>query len=48
LVYGFAGEKDGEGQVAGASVVRLARRNAFELVGLRRPALVPAWQWRTG
>jgi hypothetical protein len=48
LVYGFEGEKDGEGQVVGASVVRLARRNAFELVGLRRPALAPAWRWPTG
>jgi hypothetical protein len=43
LVYGFRAEKDGEGQVVGASVVRLARRNAFELVGLRRPAPAPAW-----
>jgi hypothetical protein len=44
LVYGFRAEKDEGGQVIGASVVRLARRNAFELVGLRRPALVPAWR----
>jgi hypothetical protein len=46
LVYGFAAEKDDEGQVIGASVVRLARRNAFELVGLKRPALAPAWRWK--
>jgi hypothetical protein len=46
LVYGFAAEKDAEGQVIGASVVKLARRNAFELVGLKRPALVPAWRWK--
>ena len=45
LVYGFETEKDGEGQVIGSSVVKLARRNAFELVGLRRPALVKAWRW---
>src|SRR5271155_3724889 len=45
LVYGFETEKDGEGQVIGASVVKLARRNAFELVGLRRPALAKAWRW---
>ena len=32
LVYGFAAEKDAEGQVIGSSVVKLARRNAFELV----------------
>ncbi len=45
LVYGFESEKNGEGQVIGASVVKLARRNAFELVGLRRPVPVPAWRW---
>jgi hypothetical protein len=45
LVYGFAVEKSGDGQVIGASVVRLARRNAFELVGLRRPVPVPGWRW---
>jgi hypothetical protein len=46
LVYGFEAEKDGEGQIIGSSVVRLARRNAFELVGLKRPALAPAWRWK--
>ena len=45
LVYGFETGKNGEGQVIGAQVVRLARRNAFELVGLRRPVPVPAWRW---
>jgi hypothetical protein len=48
LVYGFEAEKDCEGQIIGASVVRLARRNAFELVGLRRPVLAPAWRWNMG
>jgi hypothetical protein len=48
LVYGFLGDKDAEGEVIGSSVVKLARRNAFELVGLKRPALVPAWRWKTG
>ena len=48
LVYGFETEKDGEGQVIGASVVKLARRNAFELVGLKRPSVAaPAWQWKS-
>jgi hypothetical protein len=46
LVYGFESEKDGEGQIIGSSVVKLARRNAFELVGLKRPALAPAWRWK--
>jgi hypothetical protein len=48
LVYGFAAEKDAEGQVIGSSVVKLARRNAFELVGLKRPAPAPAWRWKMG
>ncbi len=48
MSYGFAAEKDAEGQVIGSSVVKLARRNAFELVGLKRPALVPAWRWKMG
>jgi len=48
LVYGFAAEKDAEGQIIGSSVVKLARRNAFELVGLKRPALAPAWRWKMG
>jgi hypothetical protein len=46
LVYGFAAEKDAEGQIIGSSVVKLARRNAFELVGLKRPAPAPAWRWK--
>jgi hypothetical protein len=48
LVYGFEAEKDGEGQIIGSSVVKLARRNAFELVGLRRPVLAPTWRWNMG
>ena len=47
LVYGFVAEKDAEGEIVGSSVVKLARRNAFELVGLKRPALAPAWRWKT-
>jgi len=48
LAYGFEADKDAEGQVIGSSVVKLARRNAFELVGLKRPALAPAWRWKMG
>jgi len=48
MVYGFESEKDGEGQIIGSSVVKLARRNAFELVGLKRPALAPTWRWKMG
>ncbi len=41
-------KKDAEGEIVGSSVVKLARRNAFELVGLKRPALAPAWRWKMG
>ena len=46
MVYGFEAEKDGDGEIVGSSVVTLARRNAFELVGLRRPVFAPAWRWK--
>ncbi len=46
LSYGFAEEKNGTGEVIGSSTVTLARRNAFELVGLKRPVPVPAWRWK--
>jgi hypothetical protein len=48
MVYGFEEQKNGAGETIGSSVVRLARRNAFEMVGLKRPALAPAWRWKTG
>jgi hypothetical protein len=48
MVYGFEAEKNGAGEIIGSSVVRLARRNAFELIGLKRPALAPAWRWKSG
>ena len=41
LLYGFCSVKDEQGQVTGSSVVRLVRRNAYELIGLRRPQTVP-------
>jgi hypothetical protein len=48
MVYGFEAEKNGAGEIIGSSVVRLARRNAFELIGLKRPTLAPAWRWKSG
>jgi hypothetical protein len=48
MVYGFDAEKNGAGEIIGSSVVRLIRRNAFEAVGLKRPALAPAWRWKSG
>ena len=46
MVCGFEAEKDGTGEAIGSSIVTLARRNAFELVGLKRPASVPGWRWK--
>lgn len=41
LQYGFNTSKDDDGRAVGASLVTLARRNAFELIGLRRPRTNP-------
>jgi hypothetical protein len=41
LLYGFCSVKNEQGQVVGSSTVRLARRNAYELIGLRRPQITP-------
>jgi hypothetical protein len=46
LMYGFCASKDTQGQVTGSSVLRLARRNAYEMVGLRRPAGTPVARWK--
>jgi hypothetical protein len=46
MFCGFCSAKDSDGHVLGASMVRLARRNAFELIGLRRPQLEPEVYWR--
>ncbi len=48
LVYGFESGKNGAGEIIGSSVVRLARRNAFEKIGLKRPAFAPVWRWKSG
>lgn len=37
MMYGFNPNKDTTGRPVGAAVVKLTRRNAYELVGLRRP-----------
>jgi hypothetical protein len=34
---GFTATKDANGQPAGAAVIKLKPRNAYELLGLRRP-----------
>lgn len=38
LAIGFSTERNMEGEILGQVMVRLTRRNAYELVGLRRPA----------
>lgn len=38
LHIGFNREKSAEGEVIGASTVRLRRRNAYEMIGLHRPS----------
>lgn len=35
---GFSPTKDSNGQTAGAAVIKFKPRNAYELLGLRRPA----------
>jgi hypothetical protein len=35
---GFSAAKDSNGQPTGAAVLKLKPRNAYELLGLRRPA----------
>lgn len=37
LAIGFSTQRNMEGEISGQVTVRLARRNAYELVGLRRP-----------
>jgi hypothetical protein len=41
MPIGFSTQRDQEGHVIGAIAVRLAPRNAYELVGLRRPVRRP-------
>ena len=38
MPIGFSTQRDAEGQMQGQVVMRFARRNAYELIGLRRPA----------
>lgn len=38
---GFNPAKDTDGRATGCSTIRLARRNAYEMVGLRRPQYSP-------
>lgn len=38
LAIGFSTQRNMEGEISGQVMIRLAKRNAYELVGLRRPA----------
>lgn len=46
LLYGFCSVKDEQGQATGSSTVRLARRNAYEMIGLRRPQVAPMLRFK--
>jgi hypothetical protein len=48
LAYGFSASKDQDGQVVGATFLRLVRRNAYETIGLRRPSAQPQGRFRVG
>ncbi len=41
MAFGFSRERDDAGQTVGWAVLQLARRGAFEVLGLRRPAFRP-------
>lgn len=46
MQFGFDGTKDVDGKPKGSAVVTLVRRNAYELVGLRRPQWSPMLEWK--
>src|ERR1700744_596322 len=45
--YGFCSDKNEQGQVDGSAVVRLPQRNAYGMVGLRRPPGFSLGHWRS-
>lgn len=42
LCFGFSQQRDEQGHVIGWSGLELARRSAYEILGLKRPAVVHA------
>lgn len=42
MLCGFNSSKDTDGRATGSTAIRLARRNAYEMVGLRRPHYSPS------
>jgi len=48
MMCGFNPAKDQDGRAAGAAVIRLAPRNAYQMVGLRRPQYNPLSALRAG
>jgi hypothetical protein len=48
MAYGFNADRDAQGEMAGASLVRLVKKNAYELMGLRRPTPSAQLRWRVG
>ena len=37
MTIGFSNRRNPQGEIEGCGILRLTRRNAYELVGLRRP-----------
>lgn len=40
--FGFIPKRDSEGQPAGSAILQIKTRNAYELLGLRRPLGSPS------
>lgn len=41
LCFGFTQQRDEQGHIIGWSGLELARRGAYEILGLKRPAVTP-------
>ena len=48
MVYGFEEQKNGAGRSSGLRWCAWRGAMLLRLVGLKRPALAPAWRWKTG
>jgi hypothetical protein len=48
MAYGFDPNRDAQGEMAGVSWVKLVRKNAYELIGLRRPTPQAQLRLRVG
>jgi hypothetical protein len=44
MAIGFSNERDSVGEIRGHELVHCPKRNAYELIGLRRPARNSVWR----